>query len=290
MHDTTQQDRLIQELSPEYRIPRSVSEPTSAVAEELRQLIMLSSEQNPQPIASPRRFWDLRRRLVFAVPTVAALAAVAFIGIAGLPGSGPVGPAPARAEALRFTEDNGYLDIQILDPAADPERYQAELSQRGLDIELALAPADPDRVGRVIFMEEDDKTGSTIKVTEAPGDCTANGNCSVAIRVPLDYQGSARVVFGRTATPGETGEGDAPVLTEQQKQQIKDLEGKRVSEVREILADRGWTATYRVGFRSLEAPADKVPGSWYVYDTSALAGNVVILFVSVDGEEPPPGS
>lgn len=70
----------------------------------------------------------------------------------------------------------------------------------------------------------------------------------------------------------------------------KALVGKRVSEVRELLAANGQTATYRVGFASLEAPADKVPGSWYVYDVAPLANNVVVLWVSADGKEPAPGS
>jgi hypothetical protein len=267
-----------------------VSQPTGPAADELRRLIMAHSEPGVSPAAAarPNRSWSLRRRLAIATPIVAGLAAAAFAAFAVLPGASPVGPAPARADALTFIENAGYLDVRIADPAADPQRYNAELAAHGLKIELSLAPGEPEQVGRVIFAEENDNAGPRIKTVEAPGNCTANGNCSVAIRVPLDYRGEARFVFGRTPEPGETIEGDAPVLSSEQKAQLKALRGKRVTDVRELLAAHGQTATYRVGFESLEATADQVPGDWYVYDTAPLANNKVVLWVSKDGKEPAP--
>lgn len=293
-----QQDRLIRLLSPELRIPRSVSEPTGPAADELRQLILgvstvstvadIAKQQDVQPTraAAPRKSWIQRWRLALAVPAVAGLGALAFAVTAVLPESAPVGPEPAQANTLQVTRTNSYLDIKILDPVADPQRYKAELARHGLNIDLKLAPAAPDQVGRVIFQEDD---GASIKTVEAPGDCSANGNCSVAVRVPLDYKGYAQIVFGRTPKPGETVEGDAPVLTDQQKADLKALEGKRVSEVRQLLTARGQTATYRVGSDNREATADQVPASWYVYDVAPLANNVVVLWVSADGK-PVPGN
>ncbi|MEJ3747816.1 hypothetical protein WEI85_31545 [Actinomycetes bacterium KLBMP 9797] len=293
-----QQDRLVRLLSPEIRIPRSVSEPTGPAADELRQLILgvstvsIVSDVAKQPDAQPvsvvaaRRSWIQRWRLALAVPAVAGLGALAFAVAAVLPESTPVGPEPAQANTLQVTRNDGYLDIKILDPVADPQRYKAELAKHGLNIDLKLAPAAPDQVGRVIFQEDD---GASIKTVEAPGDCSANGNCSVAVRVPLDYKGYAQIVFGRTAKPGETVEGDAPVLSEQQTADLKALVGKRVSEVRQLLTARGQTATYRVGSDNREATADQVPASWYVYDVAPLANNVVVLWVSEDGK-PVPGN
>ncbi|TDC42450.1 hypothetical protein [Micromonospora sp. KC213] len=298
MTDTDeQQDRLIRQLSPQFRIPASASSPAGSAADELRQLIMGVSEVSPvteiaKPTVQPvngtayRRSWSWRRRLAFAVPTVAGLGALAFLGLATLPGPSPVGPVPAQADALQVTRADSHLDIRILDPVADPQRYRAELARHGLSIDLKLAPAGADRVGRLIFSEEDKRGGPSIETIEAPGDCSATGNCSVAVRVPLDYKGHAQLVFGRTPKPGETVEGDAPVLSEGQEADLKALVGKRVSEARELLAARGQTAQYRVGFRSLEASADQVPGSWYVYDVAPLANNVVVLWASADGKEP----
>jgi hypothetical protein len=48
-------------------------------------------------------------------------------------------------------------------------------------------------VGRVIFGELGDTgDGPTIKVIEAPGNCSANGNCSVGLRVPVTRSPTAR--------------------------------------------------------------------------------------------------
>lgn len=282
-HTDEQQDQLIRLLSPDVRIPPSVADPGGPAADELRRLVMGASEAAPVPAVRPRPSWFARWRLALAVPAVGGLAALAFAVSAALPESSPVGPAPAQAGALTFTQQGGYLEIRIVDPVADPAKYRAELAARGLNIDLKLAAAAPDQVGRVIFQEDE---GGALKTVEAPGDCTANGDCSVAIRVPLDYKGYAQIVFGRTPLPGESVEGDAPVLTGDEEAQLKALVGKRVSEVRALLAANGQTATYRVGERSLEASAAEVPGEWYVYDVAPLANKVVVLWVSEDGKEP----
>jgi hypothetical protein len=279
------QDRLIRLLSPEFRIAEEVSQPNGPVAEDLLRRIMGESVPDSRSVLS-RRHRSWRLRLAFAVPVMAGLVALAFVVSAWLPESSPVGPAPAQAAVLQFTSSSGYLDIKILDPAADPQRYEKELAEHGLNIDLALAPATADRVGRVIFQEVDDGDGPALKTIEAPGRCAVNGNCSVGIRVPLSYKGHARIMFGRTPKPGETVEGDAPVLSPLQERQLRALVGKHVSDARTQLAAHGQTATYRVGFRSLEASADQVPGSWYVYDVAPLANSVVVLWVSADGKEP----
>ncbi|TDC84109.1 hypothetical protein E1193_06825 [Micromonospora sp. KC606] len=300
MTDTDEQhDRLIRLLSPQFSIPRSASEPTGPAADELRQLIMgvptvspvtELTKQDVQPTKAAggrHKTWSLRRRLAFAGPALAGLGALAFVVSAVLPESSPVGPTPAQANTLQISQEGAHLDVKILDSVADPQRYKAELARHGLNIDLKLAPATADRVGRIIFLEESSPGITTI---EAPGDCTAGGNCSVGVRVPLDYKGQAVIVFGRTPKTGETVEGDAPVLTEGQEAELKALEGKRVSDARRALTARGQTATYRVGFESREAAADQVPDSWYVYDTEPLANNVVVLWVSADGKEPAAGS
>ena len=281
-----QQDRLIRLLSPDFTLPASAAEPNGHAADDLLRRIMATSSPERQPAtAAPRR---RRFRLALAIPVAAALAVLAVLAAALLPATSPVGPRPAQADALRITAGKQYLDIRIVDPVADPRRYRAELAKHGLDIDLALAPAGPDQVGRVIFQEVSDSTGPTITTVEAPGKCTANGDCSVAIRVPLTYKGHARIVFGRTALPGESVEGDAPVLTPRQHQQLRALVGKTVSDARHLLAQHGQTASYRVGFRSLDTPADQVPGTWYVYEVAPLPDNVVALWVSADGKEPAP--
>ena len=270
----TEPDRMIQLLTPDLEIPHTAADPTGPAADDLLRRLMSAPP-------APRRRWGLR--LAIGGSLVTGLAAAVVAASVWLPESSPGGPTPARAAALQITTDDKYLEIRILDPAADPQRYRDELAAHGLDIDLSLAAAGPDEVGRVIF-QEDDIRG--IKLVEAPGDCTANGNCGIGVRVPLSYHGHARIVFGRTPLPGESVEGDAPVLAPGQKTQLRALVGKRVSEARQQLAANGQTASYRVGPKSLEAPASEVPGTWIVFDVAPLAGNVVVIWASEDGQEP----
>ncbi|MFC7532993.1 hypothetical protein [Actinoplanes sp. GCM10030250] len=271
----TDPDRMIQLLSPELDIPHTAADPAGPAADDLLRRVMST------PPAAHRRRWGLR--LAVGGSLVTGLAAAVVAATLWLPESSPVGPAPARAAALQITSGAGHLEIRIQDPAADPRRYREELAARGLDIELSLAAAEPGNVGRVVF-QEDDIRG--IELLEDPGNCAADGDCGVGVRVPLSFSGHARIVFGRTPLPGETVEGDAPVLTPTEEASLDALVGKRVSEVRRQLSANGQTATYRVGPKSLEAPASEVPGAWIVFDVAPLAGDVVVIWASPDGREP----
>jgi len=279
-----QHDHLIRLLAPIHHLPPSAQNPTGGAASELLENIMRNVAATT-PTPAKRRSWLTRhRRLVIALPTVAAAAALAFGISAALPtGSGPVGPAPAQA--LQITKDNSYIIIKIKDPGADPQRYREELAKYNLNIELTLAPATPDQVGRIIFSEIGDTAGGPdLEWIEAPGDCTANGNCSVGIKVPITFKSYAKIVIGRTAKPGEYIEGGGS--PDGASPQDKALIGKSVAEVRKILASRGQTASYRVGWQSLDTPAEKVPANWIVYDAASLPDNVVALWVSADGKAP----
>jgi hypothetical protein len=279
-----QQDHLIRLLAPTSHLSPSAQSPYGDAANELLENILRNTEA---PAREPvkHQSWLARRRWpVVAVPTVAVAAALAFAVGALLPnGSGPVGPAPAQA--LQITEDDGYIIIKINDPVADPQRYREELARHHLDIELILAPVEADQVGKVIFAEISETSGgASLEWIEAPGDCTANGNCSAGIKVPVTFTSYAKIVIGRTAQPGEEIEdGGSP---DGASAADRVLIGKSVAQAREILASRGRTATYRVGNGSFTAVADDVPATWIVYDVATLSGNVVALWVSADGVAP----
>ncbi|GIG89512.1 hypothetical protein [Plantactinospora endophytica] len=225
MTDHDEQDRLIRLLAPEHHVADSAWEPDGPVARELLQIIMTTSTAEPAPVRIPRRpgSWFAGRRFAFAVPTVAALGALVAVVALALPGdpaspeltqvapsgpptaasNGPASPAPSlRPVALSIVPGAEYIVVTIVDPIADPARYQAELKKYGLDIEITVAPVPAERVGRVVFME----TGpdAEVETIESPGNCTANGNCSVGIRIPLNFKSYARIVFGRTPLPGES--------------------------------------------------------------------------------------
>ncbi|MDG4789801.1 hypothetical protein O7626_28400 [Micromonospora sp. WMMD1102] len=236
MTDHDEQDRLVRLLAPEHRLAEQTRRPDGPAAEELLNTITTMARTTasttgvditgPAPAGGASRptSWFGRRRLAFAVPTLAALGALAAVVAVNLP-SGPADPGPAQVapsgaasgtpggqpspapslrpvgRALSIVPETDHIVVTIVDPTADPARYQAELEKHGLDIEITVAPVPAERVGRVVFME----TGpdAEVETIESPGNCTANGNCSVGVRIPLDFRSYARIVFGRAPLPGE---------------------------------------------------------------------------------------
>lgn len=295
----SEQDELVRRLAAVHHLPESVAPPTSPAAEELLDMIMKTSDAEVVPAATVHRRtpWWSRRRLLIGASAVAALAiTLGMVVSANGPGapapredSGPASAQdnrqdpPLQLQALEITTEGDYVEIAIIDPVAGPERYSAEIAEHGFDIQLNLAPAYPENVGRVIFMEVGDTGGGpTVDVIEAPGDCAADGECSVVIRVPVGFSTYANIVFGRTPLPADTFEGDAPVLTPEEDQRLAELVGMRISDARAALIEWGWTAEYRVGDESREATADEVPGDWYVTDMTPASRGVVVLWAGPD--------
>lgn len=274
----TEQDRLIQSLAPVHHVPAAVLDPTGPAASELLREILASPVQ-AQPVTPVLPRTPRWRRLAIALPTIAAAAVVAWGVAAVLPSdkTGPVGTRPAQAQALQFTQNGDFLEIRIVDPAADPQRYRREIADRGLDIGLQLVPARAEQVGRVVFTEE---SVPGIEPLEQPGNCTENGNCSVGVRVPTTYRGHAVIIFGRETGPGEEVEGG----TSNDHALASSLAGKTVADMKRILATAGKTPSYRTGPRSLDTPADQIPNTWIVNSATPIPGNVIVVWVSADGK------
>ncbi|WP_238006668.1 hypothetical protein KZZ52_46590 [Dactylosporangium sp. AC04546] len=264
-HPTEQdQDRLVRLLAPPRAVPPAAADPHGPAATALLEGI--------------RRANRTRHRFLIAVPAAAAAAVVAFVVIALLPGGGP-----APAHALDITRDSQFITIRIVDPDADPARYRQELARHGLNIELSLVPVDAGQVGRIVFSEVGDTgNGPKLEYVESPGHCSPNGSCAVAVRVPVTFTSYARLSFGRAAKAGEWIEGGSA----QENADAAQLRGRTVADARRILGTRGQTATYRVGWQSLDTPEDQVPATWIVYDTAPLPDGVVALWVSADGRAP----
>jgi hypothetical protein len=122
------------------------------------------------------------------------------------------------------------------------------------------------------------------KIVTAPGHCGTK-TCDIGIKIPLGYKGFVRVVFGRTALPGEhynTGPGDTPGegvgLSNVKNRTVADVlaEAKRkhISDISYRYEDHGSDKPYSNGL-----PADKVQSDWYVHDAVAGDGDEVIIFV-----------
>jgi hypothetical protein len=257
-------------------------------------------------VATPRRAGAARARrrsrkprtLVAAGGVAAVLAATALTVTAVATGGDgkehplqltpprwvPTAPSPVKVQtaALTFTKKGGYLTVRVKDPVADPARYKKEFAAHGLDVDLRLAPASRREAGSVTFLEDDG--GGGVKTVTAPGHCGTRA-CGVGIKIPLRYKGFVRVVFGRTALPGEhydTGPGDTPGegvgLSNVSGRTVADVlaEAKRkhIGNISYRYEDHGSDKPYSNG-----VPADKVQSDWYVHDALAGTGNQVIIFV-----------
>ncbi len=237
--------------------------------------------------ARPRR---LRKRLLIGVPVAAALAVVGLIATsAGAPGQhiGPVsvGPPKAQAAALSFTRDGRFIDVIVRNPIADPKRYQAEFARYHLNIGLTLVPASPSIVGTLVAESLSAGAGQLTPIT-AVGKCYTGGGgnvCPVGVKVPIDYRGTATLVFGRAARPGEQFESAGEATAPGEAMHGLHYQGKTVAAVLAMLARRGITVpqwrVQRAGQCFMESRRS-VPGNWLVYGAVPWARGEVLLWAA----------
>jgi hypothetical protein len=235
----------------------------------------------------PRR---LRTRLLIGVPVAAGLAVAGLIATSiGAPGQhlGPVsvGPPKAQAAALEFTRHGGYIEVVVRNPVADPTRYRAEFAKYNLNIGLTLVPASPSIVGTLVAESLSADAGQLKPIT-APGRCYTGGGgdvCPVGVLVPVDFHGSATLVFGRAARSGEQYDSSGDVTAPGEAMHGLHFEGKTVAAVLAMLARRGITVpSWRVE-RGSECYTDmrrSVPGNWLVYQAVPWARGQVLLWAA----------
>ena len=225
-----------------------------------------------------------RRRLAVGLPAAAAVAvATLVITSAGHPGQhvGPINVGPAKAAAaLTFTRHGRYIEVIVRDPLADEKKYNAEFKAHGLHIRLGLVAASPSLVGTLVYSDG----GSAITPITAIGRCWTGGGgsqCPVGLRVPIDYHGTANLVFGRAARPGERYETTAPATVRGEVLYGLRVAGHRVRAVLSMLAARHVT----VGEYNFQKPGKggvlgrQVPRNWFVYEADPWAPGQVMLFV-----------
>jgi hypothetical protein len=237
----------------------------------------------------------LRKRLLIGVPVAAALAVAGLIATSlGAPGQhvGPinVGPPKAQAAALSFTRHGRYIDVVVRNPLADPKRYRAEFAKYHLNITLTLVAASPSIVGTLVEESTSAGSGAVITPITAIGRCFTGGGgnvCPVGVKVPVDFRGTASLVFGRAARPGEQYESTGQVNGPGEAMHGLHYQGKTVAAVLAMLARRGYTVPqYRVqraGQCYMEVRRT-VPGTWLVYDAVPWAPAQVLLWA---GKTPP---
>lgn len=199
--------------------------------------------------------------------------------------------ARADAQVMSFTTHDGYIDVIIRNPVADPRRYAAEFAAHHLHITIALVPASPSIVGTVVEMSE---SGGNLSPITAVGKCWTGGGgnvCPVGVRVPVGYRGTASLVFGRAARPGEHYESSGPVTASGEAMHGLDFKDKTVAAVLAMLRTRHVTVPqYRYLSATGSEELTKVPGTWYVYDGDPWAPGQVLLFVGPTRVEQPVGT
>ncbi len=231
-----------------------------------------------------------RRRVLTGLPLAAGLAVAGLIATsAGAPGQkvGPVNVGPPRAQAavLTFTRHGRYIDVIVRNPVADARRYRAEFARYHLNITLQLVPASPSIVGTLVAESLSANSRGLLAIT-AVGKCFTGGGgnvCPVGVRVPLHYKGTATLVFGRAARPGEQYESTTSATAPGEVMHGMHYVGKTVSVVLAELAKRRVTVPqWRVVTRGgcYTAARRSVPGNWHVYQAIPWAPGEVLLWAS----------
>lgn len=258
----------------------------------------LSRQITGEP-AADRWFARARRsrRWLVAVPVAVGLASALAVTTFTSPARTKPAPpargssaAPVQAQALSFTRHDGHIDVTVRDPLADPARYRAEFRAHGLDISIKLVPASPSIVGTLVYYDSPPNSG--LQPITAKGKCVTGGGgaCPVGVQVPLDFKGTAHLVFGRAARPGEQYESSARSATVPG-EALAGLSviGKRVADVSAMMKQRHVTAVWVstvVGGKSERLPLSKVPGTWYVYEVDPWAPGQVAIWAGATVTRP----
>jgi hypothetical protein len=186
---------------------------------------------------------------------------------------------------MTVTRHGGYLDVIVANPVADPKKYRAEFARYHLNISLRLVPASPSIVGTLVYASYPVAHASQITPITARGKCWTGGGgavCPVGVRVSLRFHGSATLVFGRAARPGERYESTGLVTARGEAMHGLHFAGRTVAAVTAMLAKRG-VAVARFSFVTGQCRGvlrRTVPGSWHVSGADPWAPGQVMLGVA----------
>jgi len=225
-----------------------------------------------------------RRRLAFGLPLAAmgvAAAVAASLVITGTQARNQNLP-PAAYQALSFTTSSGYITVLVKNPYADPSWYNADFARHHLAITLRVVPVSPSLVGTVVFEDNAEGTSDVTPITEK-GKCWTGGGgdeCTIGVKVPLDFHGQESIYFGRPARPGEQYVSTtSPFVRGEALYGMHYIVGQTVPTVLAELAKRHLTAVLNNHVIATGTPS-QFPGTWYVQDADPFAPGVVMLIIS----------
>jgi hypothetical protein len=222
-------------------------------------------------------------------PRRLALVAACTLLIAGVVAATVVdNPDQSQPQALSFTERGDKLIVRVVDPNADPKRYNAEFKKLGLDVTVQSVPVSPPWVGRMIsFSGRNEKDMRQLRMLE-PGElCNGTLNasdpgCQEGVELPKNYDGKTEIQFGRAAKQGELYIHSSSSATDKGEVLAGlTVKNKTVAQVLPLVKARG---VREIEFLTSDGPdhqpVKSPPGNWYVDDANTFAEGEVTLFVS----------
>lgn len=226
-------------------------------------------------------------------PRRLALVAACTLLIAGAVAATVVNrPDQSQPQALSFTERGDKLIVRVVDPNADPKRYNAEFKKMGLNIKVDAVPVSPPFVGQMIsFSGRNQKDMDQLHRLEPGEQCNgtltaADPGCQDGLELPRDYDGQTVIQFGRAAKPGELYRHTSSNATD--KGEVLAglaLENKTVAQVLPLILARGvQKVTYLTGDGPQFDSKDSVPGEWYVHGAGTYKPGEVSLYVGPSPE------
>lgn len=230
-----------------------------------------------------------RPGIALAAGLAVAVLVATTIGDAGTK-VGPVNLGPASAQALSFTTQGRFIVVIVRNPLADPARYRAEFAAHHLNVKLQMVPVSPSLVGALVAFGGDSIT--QIKPITAVGKCYTDGGsnvCPVGVRIPTNYAGSADLVFGRAAQPGEQYVSGGPATAPGEVTHGLRFKGRTVATVLALLRARHVTVPqyrWQTGNYAKVLRPDQVPASWHVYNAIPWAPGQILLFVGPNPHSP----
>ncbi|TCC43046.1 hypothetical protein [Kribbella sindirgiensis] len=233
------------------------------------------------PVVHPLRRSQPSRRL--------ALVAACTLLIAGVVAATVVNrPDQSQPQALSFTERGDKLIVRVVDPNADPKRYNAEFKKMGLDVTVLSVAVSPPWVGKMIsFSGRNEKDMSQLRMLEPGEQCNGTLNasdpgCQEGVELPKNYDGKTEIQFGRVAKPGEMYVHTSSSATDKGEVLAGlTVKNKTIDQVLPLVRSRGVREIeYLTSDGPKHEPVKSPPGNWYVDDASTYAEGVVSLYVS----------
>ena len=240
-----------------------------------------TATESQQVISLDTRRRSHRPRLVLVAACSLLIAGIVAATLVNQPGQ-------EQAQALSFSESGDKLIVRVVDPTADPKRFNAEFKKMGLDITVKAVPVSPPFVGTMVgFSARNSEDMDKLHRLEAGEKCSGTLNasdpgCQDGLELPKNYDGETEVQFGRKAKPGEMYWHSSSEATEKGEALAGlTIENKTVGEVlpqieaRNVKVVAWYASSDAPQFDDIGKPAD----NWYVHGSSAFGPGEVTLYV-----------